>query len=226
MIYSLRLLNKSIDRWISQKITNAPDKEYAKTQLISQLIESEKICSWSKQLNHHPLFKEIYSKYKLGNNGEIEKLFADDNNSILLYLDPDEIKDLLKRGTIEIVKVKKLEKNFLNIERPVLPIKWVDGYKIIDQDFKREPYQFIREAIKIAEIQRKIKPSGRIIQNDIGKIKQLDQKIEERPIAVLKNLHFILKDNSQITKKQILCIYQRLKEMHFINGNAKQFRAL
>ena len=85
MKYSLKNLNKSIDRWIANKIKVAPDKDYTETFLREQYADLVHGFEGLKKFIQAPHFQTAYHKYKIGDHNYLEKLFATDDELITEY---------------------------------------------------------------------------------------------------------------------------------------------
>lgn len=85
MKYSFKNLNKSIDRWITQKTNHAPDKDYTETFLRERYSDLVNDFEGFKKFIKNQHFQDAYHKYRIGDYNYLEKIFSNDDELISSY---------------------------------------------------------------------------------------------------------------------------------------------
>ena len=156
MKYSLKNLNKSIDKWIANKRNLAPDKDYAETFLKEQYTDLVNTFDGFKTFIKHQHFQTTYNKYRLGDYDYSEKMFANDDELITTYLDKKQRTELLKSKKIKLVISKEIKERTKNKKNRIIFIPVSGHYEIIDIAIKNDLFKTVKKAIIILEIKRKL----------------------------------------------------------------------
>lgn len=121
MKYSLKNLNKGIDRWINSKTNLAPDKEYTETFLRERYTDLVNNFDGFKIFIKNQHFQTTYHKYKIGDYAGLEKIFSNDDELISSYkykIIDGVIKNELFKKIKEAITILEIKRKLDGLNQP------------------------------------------------------------------------------------------------------------